>query len=440
MPDPTSAAASALDHGWPAPCLPSGRPFPAQLQLATELLERITTEGLPADRHLQRELRSRRHMGRRDRERVRELTLFVLRQRQLLDWLLDDPHPTMAARVAAALLLADALDPVLAERAGLDASDVSRLVTRRQTPFLELPTSVRFNLPPDAVAQWEALAPADAETLAKALDARAPVDLHVNPRRMTPDQLRDELAAAGIEAAPIEGLPLGLRLEQPGRLTRLPAFERGGFEIQDAGSQWVVRVVGAQPGERILDLCAGAGGKSLGLLDETEGRLNLTACDLRAERLERLRLRTHRHGDESLSLHALDATQPLPEALGRFDRVLVDAPCSGSGTWRRHPELRWATIDWPGLAETQRRLLDQAAAVVRPGGQLVYATCSLWPIENEVVIEGFLARHSDWKPVPPEQLRHIGLPDDAVTADGWIRLRPDRHGCDGFFIACLQAP
>ncbi|HZJ81570.1 MAG TPA: hypothetical protein VFC95_02630, partial [Guyparkeria sp.] len=141
MPDPTSAAASALDHGWPAPCLPSGRPFPAQLQLATELLERITTEGLPADRHLQRELRSRRHMGRRDRERVRGLTLFVLRQRQLLDWLLDDPHPTMAARVAAALLLADALDPVLAERAGLDARDVSRLVTRRQTPFLELPTS-----------------------------------------------------------------------------------------------------------------------------------------------------------------------------------------------------------------------------------------------------------------------------------------------------------
>ena len=437
MSDPTPDSADLSGHDWPAPALPRGRPFPAQLQLAAELLERIGQEGLPADRTLQRELAARRRMGRRDRERVRELTLFVLRQRNLLDWLLDNDTPGMAMRVAAALLLADALDPVLAEKAGLDERDIDRLAERRRTPFVDLPTEIRFNLNAETAAQWKALAPDDPDSLAQALEGRAPIDLHVNPRRGTAATLRRELGDADIETAAIAGLPLGLRLDRPARLTRLPAFERGAFEIQDAGSQWVVRAVGAQSGDRVLDLCAGAGGKSLGLLDETDGQLDLTACDLHAERLERLRARAERHGDRDLSLHALDATQPLPEALGRFDRVLIDAPCSGSGTWRRHPELRWAEIDWPDLATTQRQLLEQGAAVTRSGGRLVYATCSLWPAENEAVVTDFLDAHPDWRSTPLEDL---GLPSDAVTPEGWARLRPDRHGCDGFFIACLQAP
>lgn len=437
MSDPTPDPATLSGNDWPAPALPRGRPFPAQLQLAAELLERISQEGLPADRTLQRELAARRRMGRRDRERVRELTLFVLRQKRVLEWLLDRDEPSMAMRVAAALLLADALDPVLAASAGLGDGDMARLTERRNTPFRALPADIRFNLSPDAATQWERLAPADADSLAQALEDRAPVDLHANPRCGDAAALRTELAEADIEASPIDGLPLGLRLQRPARLTRLPAFERGAFEIQDAGSQWVVRAVGAQAGDRILDLCAGAGGKSLGLLDEADGHLDLTACDLHADRLERLRARADRHGDTALTTHALDATQPLPAALGTFDRVLIDAPCSGSGTWRRHPELRWADIDWPGLAATQRQLLEQGAAVTRPGGRLVYATCSLWPAENEAIIADFLAEHPDWQTVDPEA---NGLPDDAITSEGWVRLRPDRHDCDGFFIACLQAP
>ncbi|KTG16771.1 MULTISPECIES: RsmB/NOP family class I SAM-dependent RNA methyltransferase [unclassified Guyparkeria] len=437
MSDPTPDPATLSGNDWPAPTLPRGRPFPAQLQLAAELLERISQDGLPADRTLQRELAARRRMGRRDRERVRELTLFVLRQRNVLDWLLGREAPTMAMRVGAALLLADALDPVLAEKAGLDEHDIDRLADRRRRSFTDLPTEIRFNLGAEVATQWDALAPDDPESLAQALEARAPIDLHANPRCGTVDALRRELADAAIDATPIAGLPLGLRLDRPARLTRLPAFERGAFEIQDAGSQWVVRALDAQPGERVLDLCAGAGGKSLGLLDESGGNLELVACDLHAERLERLRARAERHGDRALSLHALDATQPLPDALGQFDRVLIDAPCSGSGTWRRHPELRWAEIDWPGLAATQRQLLEQGAAVTRPGGRLVYATCSLWPAENEAVVADFLAEHPGWQTASPED---IGLPGDAVTAEGWLRLRPDRHDCDGFFIACLQAP
>ncbi|MCL7745033.1 RsmB/NOP family class I SAM-dependent RNA methyltransferase [Guyparkeria hydrothermalis] len=437
MSDPTPDSSTLSGNDWPAPALPRGRPFPAQLQLAAELLERIGSEGLPADRVLQRELATQRRMGKRDRERVRELTLFVLRQRRVLDWLLDRDQPDMAMRVAAALLLADALDPVLAASAGLGENDMARLAERRNTPFPELPTDIRFNLTADAAAQWNELAPADPEALAQALESRAPIDLHANPRCASAAALRTELAEADIEATPIDGLPLGLRLQRPARLTRLPAFERGAFEIQDAGSQWVVRAVGAQAGDRILDLCAGAGGKSLGLLDETDGNLDLTACDLHADRLERLRARARRHGDLDLKLHAADATRPLPDALGQFDHVLIDAPCSGSGTWRRHPELRWAAIDWPDLATTQRQLLEQGAAVTRPGGRLIYATCSLWPAENEAVVADFLAGHPGWQAVIPGD---IGLPDDAITRDGWVRLRPDRHGCDGFFIACLQAP
>ncbi|WP_322521545.1 RsmB/NOP family class I SAM-dependent RNA methyltransferase [Guyparkeria halophila] len=437
MSDPTQPRSPTPGDDWPAPDLPRGRTFPAQLLLAADLLERITEQGLPADRSLQRELAARRKMGRRDRERVRELTLFVLRQRQVLDWLLDDSAASMAARVAAALSLADALDPVLAEVAGLTPEAAASLARRRAGRFASLPWTVRFNLDPAAAAQWQAWQPDAPETLARALDARAPVDLHANPRHGDRDALIDELAGAEIEARGIAGLPLGVRLERPARLTRLPAFEAGGFEVQDAGSQWVVRALQAQPGERVLDLCAGAGGKSLGLLDEARGQLRLTACDLHPERLDRLRTRTQRHGDTTLELRALDATQALPADLAGFDRVLIDAPCSGSGTWRRHPELRGAAIDWDGLAETQCQLLERGSQATRPGGRLVYATCSLWPAENEAIVEAFLARHPSWTATRPTL---EGLPDDAVTPDGWVRLRPDRHGCDGFFIACLQAP
>ncbi|HER35091.1 MAG TPA: RsmB/NOP family class I SAM-dependent RNA methyltransferase, partial [Halothiobacillaceae bacterium] len=382
-------------------------------------------------------LAGRREMGRRDRERVRELTLFVLRQRNLLDWLLDDRGAGMAARVAAALLLANALDPVLATSAGLDEKDIEAMAARQKTRFTDLPSEARFNLDPAAAGHWRSLSPAEPASLAQALQARAPIDLHVNPRRSDPALLADELRGAGVETTAIEGLPLGLRVKGTARLTRLPAFEQGRFEVQDAGSQWVVRALAAQAGERVLDLCAGAGGKTLGLLDEAAGQLDLTACDLHRERLDRLRERACRHGDRDLSLQALDATRPIPDSLGRFDRVLVDAPCSGSGTWRRHPELRWAAIDWDALATTQRHLLEQGAAATRPGGRLVYATCSLWPAENEAVVEAFLAAHPGWVSI---RTPIAGLTTEATTDRGWLRLRPDRDGCDGFFIARLQAP
>lgn len=431
MPDPLPSSTNR----WPAPELPKGRIFPAQLALAADLLARIDREGLPADRALQRELAGQRKMGRRDRERVRELVLFVLRHRRMIDWLLGDALPAMTARVGVAILLADRIDPVLAEAAGLPPQRVERIEAARSRPFAELPQAARFNLSPENEAHWRALDPADPEALARALDERAPVDLHVNPRRQATRELQDELARDDIETFPIAGLPDGLRLGRPARLTRLPAFLEGGFEVQDAGSQWVVQAVAPQPGERVLDLCAGAGGKTLGMLDETRGAAAVTACDLHAERLERLRLRAERHGDHHVALRALDATAPLPADLTGFDRVLIDAPCSGSGTWRRHPELRWASVDWAGLANTQRRLLIHGAAATRPGGLLVYATCSLWRAENEEIVADFLATRPDWRLEPPATDQ---LPDDA--RDGQlVRLRPDRHHCDGFFIACLRA-
>ncbi|MFP4639955.1 MAG: RsmB/NOP family class I SAM-dependent RNA methyltransferase [Guyparkeria sp.] len=419
---------------WPAPALPRGRIFPAQLTLAAELLERITDGALPADRTLQRELAGRRRMGRRDRERVRELVLFVLRQRRLIDWLLASGDPPMAARVGIAIALAERMDPVLAETAGLTTEHLDRVSSATAQSVDDLPAAVRFNLSDEAEARWQRLDPPDPGSLAHALDGRAPVDLHLNPRRQDRQALQEELAAAGIETRPIPGLPHALRLDRPARLTHLDAFRAGGFEVQDAGSQWVVRATDARPGERVLDLCAGAGGKTLGMLDETRGRITLTACDLHADRLERLAERAARHGDRDLDLRPLDATAPLPDDIGRFERVLIDAPCSGSGTWRRHPELRWARIDWPGLARTQRALIENGARATRPGGLLVYATCSLWREENEAIVEAFLASHPDWHPAPPAD-----LPGDAIER-GMVRLRPDRHGCDGFFIACLRAP
>ena len=284
----------------------------------------------------------------------------------------------------------------------------------------------------------------------------APLDMRANLLKATREEARAALAAEGFEASPTPLSPWGLRL--PGRrpITAGAAFQSGLVEIQDEGSQLVALLTDARPGMRVADLCAGAGGKSLALAVTMGNRGHIAACDVSAPRLDAAVRRFRRAGAHNIERHLLGPGDKwLKRHAGDFDRVLVDAPCTGTGTWRRNPDARGrlTETDLAELLVRQADLLDDAAPLVRKGGRLVYATCSLFPEENEGQVYAFLARHAGFKLVPlarawprrapPEDAPHgttpVAPPDPTPFGGGeMLVLTPRQHGTDGFFAGVLE--
>jgi 16S rRNA (cytosine967-C5)-methyltransferase len=418
----------------PKPELPVPRVFPQQIQRAAAVLDVILSDGVPSDRALQHCFRAERQMGKRDRAQLQTLVFFVLRHWRLLDELLGVPPGAVASalpRVGMAVHLAGLLDATLADLTGVVARPQGEVVAQiaRSSP------AKRFGLRNEDMARLEAAFGSDAVAVAKALLARAPVDIRVNSAKAEPGALAETLLASGLESMPILGLPNGLRLNDNKPLTSLDAYHAGAFEIQDAGSQWIVEACQAQPGQHLLDLCAGAGGKSLGLAETVGEQGSVLACDTEAERLARLPERSARAGWRNIECQPIaDSADPELHRRGPFDRVLIDAPCSGSGTWRRHPELRQIPPDLEALCATQAQLLDDGVRLTKTDGLLIYATCSLWREENEMQIASFLARHPDWRVAElPAGMTHA-----LTVVAGMARIRPDIQGSDGFFFCVLQ--
>jgi 16S rRNA (cytosine967-C5)-methyltransferase len=267
---------------------------------------------------------------------------------------------------------------------------------------------------------------------AAALLERAPLDLRVNTLKAGRDSI--SLPVEAVQTA----APQGLRLMAPATVEQWQAWNDGLVEVQDTGSQIACMAVGATPGETVIDLCAGAGGKTLALAASMENRGTLLASDSDRPRLSRLLPRAGRAGAtiiETLLLNPGRESEGLSDWPGRADAVLVDAPCSGTGTWRRNPEARWRLTDkeLARLTALQARLLDVAAALVKPGGRLVFVTCSLLDEEGRGQADGFLARHPGWR------ADTLQLPAGRPHGAG-IRLTPSHDGTDGFFIACLVSP
>jgi 16S rRNA (cytosine967-C5)-methyltransferase len=263
---------------------------------------------------------------------------------------------------------------------------------------------------------------------------RAPLDLRVNRLKAS----RDETLTRIPEAAPTPHAPLGLRLPEGIALEQHDAWRSGQVEIQDEGSQLVALACAAQPDSFVVDLCAGAGGKTLALVGDMDNKGRILACDVNRERLSRLAPRLERAGGSIVETRLLDPgkeTAALASLAGTADTVLVDAPCSGSGTWRRNPETRWRLTPkrLEQLVRTQAYLLDIAVGLLRPGGRLVYAVCSLLTDEGRGQAESFDRRHPSWVQADP-----------AITAGSPCgpgrMLVPARDGTDGFFIACWRAP
>jgi len=279
---------------------------------------------------------------------------------------------------------------------------------------------------------------AGAGAAAVALASRAPVTLRANRARIGRDELAARLAAEGVASRPGRWSPDALHVEGYPDLSASSASREGLFEVQDEGSQLIAALIGARPGDRVLDLCAGAGGKSLAIA-AAQPQARIYAFDIRRRALAEAARRAARAGVK-LRCAAVDERGHPVSGPARAERVLVDAPCSGSGTLRRHPAARWrmtpAVVD--PLRAIQAALLARAAGRVAPGGRLVYATCSILRGENQTVVEGFLEGHPGWRLDPAA--RCLGGADAALFDGPFLALEPGRHGTDGFFAAALRAP
>lgn len=275
--------------------------------------------------------------------------------------------------------------------------------------------------------------PEDWESIVTASNERAPMALRVNPLRQDPAAYLAQLEAAGIGARPIAGLPTGIMLERARPTRELPGFEAGLVSIQDSGAQLAARLLDARPGQRVLDACAAPGGKTAAILEQAGNDLDLVAIDLGESRLASVRSTLARLG---LSAEILldDAAQPRGDWTQRpFDRILLDVPCSATGVIRRHPDIKWLrrADDIPRLAAEQDRLLESAWPWLRPGGRLLYATCSLLAEENQRPIAAFLARHPEAREVDPDT-------DWGRARPHGRQLPPVPGGHDGFFYALIE--
>jgi 16S rRNA (cytosine967-C5)-methyltransferase len=386
----------------------------ARLQAAIEVLDEVIAsaraDGPPADAIVTRYFKQRRYAGSKDRRAVRELAFRAIRR---------SAERPRSGREAVIGLAQD--DPELLELFGEARGPEPLGDEERGAEASFVPEWLRTELSPlVAEEEWPALL------------ERAPLDLRVNVARTDRDELQSELA--GAELTPLS--PWGLRLPSDSRIDDHPAFLSGLVEVQDEGSQLIALACEPKDGERIVDLCAGAGGKALALAAAAPAAEILTTDSNRA-RLSKLAPRAEKAGAriESLLLNPPRELDALAGWRDAADLVLVDAPCSGSGTWRRNPEGRWRLTPerLDRVVAVQERLLDIAAQLVKPGGRLVYAVCSLLSREGAGQVERFLARHSSW--ISEETAILGGRPDGAGRL-----LTPGHDHTDGFFVARLRRP
>ena len=293
--------------------------------------------------------------------------------------------------------------------------------------------SVRYSHPKWLVKRLAAVLGPETEAFLAADNAPAPLTVQVNPLRTDPESLTAELAASGVTVRAHPWVPGCLELDRTGDLTALPAFRAGEFLVQDPAARLVSLVAGVRPGDRVLDVCAAPGGKSFSAAFAMEDRGEIVSCDLHENKLKRIREGADRLGITCVTALAADGRTFCPEWEAAFDIVLADVPCSGLGIIRKKPDIRYKKPDELfALPVLQRAILDNAAPYVRPGGTLVYSTCTVLPEENEEVTGGFLTEHPEFCREP------FALPAPVGETAGDVTLWPHRHGTDGFYICRMM--
>lgn len=422
----------------------------ARIQAVIDILETSAKSASPLDAVIGEYTRSRRYIGSKDRRAVAERVYEIVRAHARLGWWLERTGLENGARSRVLLWLAlgerldvAEMDPVFdgtpygpalltdAEKRALPPPGASL-----ESP--EMPAAVRVECPERFAEALQALYGDAFEAELRAMLEPGTLDLRVNTALVDRETARANLAGEGVATEPTPFSPWGLRVAGRAQLGQTQAFANGWVEVQDEGSQLIVLACEVAPGMRVLDFCAGAGGKTLGLGAAMRGQGRLVAADIDIRRLEKALPRLAKAGLQTVvELRSLDGTSGqkwLQQQAGQFDVTMVDAPCSGTGTWRRNPDQRWRehgpALD--KLARMQAEILDRAAPTVRPGGRLVYATCSILPAENEAQVSAFLTRH------PGFRLRPLTDRLAELSTSGMMRLSPARHRTDGFFCAVLE--
>jgi len=438
-------------------------------QAACETLLRIRKEGGFADRLIDIEL-SNGILSGPDRGLYAELVFGVLRRQGTLDHILQqllekpmvelDPLALVILRIG--LYQLTCLDRIPESAAVNESVNLAKLITpgtsglinavlrnylrrRDSISFPDITTNpaasiaTRHSQPEWLVEQWiEQLGVSEAGLLAEASSQQPPLTLRVNTLRSSRDELLQEFEKQGIEAAPCRFSPDGIAIAGRHTISALPGFEAGLFAVQDEASQMAGRLLGAEPGERVWDACCAPGGKSGHIAQLMDDRGELIATDISRSKLTLVQDNVRRLGISSVSTSVADLHQPDTFPDGSFDRILLDAPCSGLGVIRRNPEAKWRLFsgDITRLAAVQKTLLKNAATRLKPGGTLLYSTCSTSEAENELVVEDFLLHHPEFV---LENLNDL-FPawSELFAFYGMFRVWPHRQGMDGFFAARIK--
>ncbi|BAL96758.1 RsmB/NOP family class I SAM-dependent RNA methyltransferase [Rubrivivax gelatinosus] len=413
----------------------------ALLDLATDLLRSVLRLDQPADAVVSAFFRQHRALGARDRHALAETAYTVLRQRLLLAHLAQSGSGALERRLA--ILGWQGGDNFL--RGALGPHEQQWLAQVKSVDRTTLGDKLRHNLPDWLAGALQTQLGEEFWPLVQAMDAAAPLDLRSNLLKTKRDEAAKALAAAGIAAEPTPFSPWGLRIDGKPALNKLELFTNGSVEVQDEGSQLLALLTGAKRGEMVVDFCAGAGGKTLALGAMMRNTGRLYAFDVSGHRLDNLKPRLARSGLSNVypAQIAHERDERVKRLAGKIDRVLIDAPCSGLGTLRRNPDLKWRQSPKAvqELQAKQQSILASASRLPKSGGRLVYATCSLLTAENEEIVAAFDAEHGrDFVRLDAaELLREQGVERaDELLQDRCLRLWPHRHRTDGFFAAVWQ--
>jgi 16S rRNA (cytosine967-C5)-methyltransferase len=430
----------------------------AQIEAAIGLLGEIEAGRGPADDVVANYFRRHRFAGSKDRGAISEHIYAVLRPRAQLDWWIAREGRGLPCdarrRMLAALVLVEERQPQAVARAcdgdrfrpaplGREEERLLAALAGQKLDHRDMPPDVRGNYPAWLTPHLEDVFGRGLMRELAALNEGAALDLRINLLKVEDrEKARAALMREGAEAARTPLSPLGLRVFARIALATLDVFRDGLVEVQDEGSQIASLLADARPGMRVVDFCAGAGGKTLALAAGMANRGHLVACDVSERRLERATQRLRRAGVSIVRRVPLASERDkwVKRHAQSFDRVFVDAPCTGTGTWRRNPDAKWrlGPEDLAALATLQAEILDSAARLTKPGGRLVYVTCSLLREENEAQVERFLAGHGDFSLRPIASVWAETVGGQPPAAGDMLRLTPARHGTDGFFIAVLE--
>jgi 16S rRNA (cytosine967-C5)-methyltransferase len=410
-----------------------------QLEAIVDALTIVLPAREPADAQLHRFFREHRNLGQRDRALVADTVYAALRRRRLLESVTPTASPREIALAALVKLQGVGIGQF---ESALRPGEKEWLTTLKALDIESLPYEVRVDLPDWVIERLKPLLGEEALlALARGLQEGAPLDLRVNTLKAPREAVLDRLDYDELPAQATRYSPLGVRLRGKPALNKHPMFLDGAVEVQDEGSQILGLLVQPRRGEMVVDFCAGAGGKTLQMGAAMHSTGRLYAFDVSDRRLDNLAPRLKRSGLSNVFPQRISGENDakVKRLRGKIDRVLVDAPCTGLGTLRRNPDLKFRQTA-EGLAELnakQRAILESAAGLVKPGGRLVYGTCSLLREENEAIVEAFLAAHADFRLVPAaEVLERQGV---RVPFEGpYLRLYPHVHGTDGFFAAVMD--